>query len=86
MNKELVKKFLTSTSINQNELTEFIVDYCKLQNKPEPTTEQLQQITMLIQKGLFNLEYAAEQAAIKLGLTVLKITKNNVVLKINVYE
>lgn len=86
MNKGIIKKILIREKITQSELIEFILDYCKLFDKPEPTGEQLQGIIALVQQNIFNIMYAAEIAAIKNNMYVMKIFKENFLLKTIVYE
>lgn len=73
MNKSTIKKILSRESINQQEASEFIVDYCKMKKNEDITSEQLSGIMQAIQMGLFNLQYAAEQAAIQLGIDVVQV-------------
>ena len=86
MNKETVKKILSNIPITQQEVSEFVVDYCKLSLNEDITSEQLQGILHACQSGFFNLRYAAEQAAIKMDWTVITTTKNGVILKVELLE
>lgn len=73
MNKDIVKKILTSSQINQQEFFEFITDYVKSEKDEDITQIQLMGIAQAIQMGAFNLRYAAEQSASKLGIQVINI-------------
>lgn len=73
MNKETVKKILTTSQLNQQEFFEFITDYVKSEKGEDINQTQLMGIAQAVQMGAFNLRFAAEQSASKLGIQVVNI-------------
>lgn len=77
-----IKKFLTTKNISSNEFSDFIKKYCKANDKPEPSSEQLVVILQLFQMNIFDLQYVIDQA---IKLTKLPITmvydKNGQIIK-----
>lgn len=87
MNKSTIEKILSNSPITQQEASEFIIDYCKLKKSEDITSEQLSGILQAIQMGMFNLMYAAEQAALSLNLNIVQVIgKQNEILKTTIYE
>jgi len=86
MNKETIKNILQNKPINQNDFISFITDYIE-DNGKKVTPEQLQGVIAAIQHNLFNLHYAAEQTALKLGMKITKVfDKNNNIIKVIIVE
>ena len=77
MNKETITKILKNQPISQQEASEFIVDYCKSEKEIDITAQQIQGIMQAIQMGMFNLNYAARQAANKENMQIVDIIKDN---------
>lgn len=73
MDKQVVIKILERKQISQEELFIFITDYIKSEKGKDITGQELQMIFQAIQMKVFNLYYAAEQAAIKLNLQVTSL-------------
>ena len=87
MNKEVTIKLIKGEQVSQQELLQFISDYIEFKGKPIPTSEQLSGIFQLIQMGIFKLNDAIKEAAIKLNLEVNYLTDlNNNLIKTYVYE
>lgn len=87
MNKETVIKILKHQQITQQEAMEFISDYVKDTKEKEATSQELGAIFNHIQQGVFNLQYAAKNAGIKLGLNIMNIyDKNGQLIRVDVYE
>ena len=80
MNKDTIIKILTNKSITQQEVSEFIVDYCKKEVNKDISSIELSGILQLIQIGRFNLNYAARQAALKEDIDVVDIIKDNMII------
>ena len=70
MDKKIITKILKNERVTLAELNSFISSYVFNQKETNVSTEQLQKITMLIQSGMFDLRFAALQAAQKVGLKV----------------
>ena len=86
MDKKVIKKILQNGSLTQEELNTFIVKYVESFDRTV-SPEQLQGIIVAIQHRMFNLQYAAEQAGIKLGMLITKtIDKNGQILKIDIRD
>lgn len=84
--KKFIIKILNNEQINLEELNVFIIDYCKLMDNKIPDTQELSGISQLISHGMFNLNYACKQAAMKLNMQVDTLTdKNGQVIKSFVY-
>jgi hypothetical protein len=77
-----IKKFLTTKNISSVEFSDFIKKYCKANDKPEPSSEQLIVILQLFQMNVFDLQYVIDKA---IDLTKIPITiiydKNGQILK-----
>ena len=73
MYKDTVIKILTSGQLNQQEALEFVTDYVKSEKGIDLDHNQLNGILQAIQMGMFNLRYAAEQAASKLGIQITNV-------------
>jgi DNA invertase Pin-like site-specific DNA recombinase len=83
MNKKIIKKILENKQLSLIEINEFISDYVYLQKNKYPTSEELKAIITLITSGIFNITYAATQAALKIGLTITTLyDKNNYAIKV----
>ncbi len=77
MNKNIVTKILQGQPINLEELNSFIVDYVKMMKNEEINSQQLEMIRELIKTHIFNLNYAAKVASIKLGMNVVNVHDRN---------
>ena len=86
MNKDTIIRLIKNTEIKQDEFTQFILDYIKFKNKPEPTAKQLQGILELLKMGVFNLNEAIEDGIKLHKLQVQRIIKDGIVINIEVYE
>lgn len=87
MNKEIVKKILTKNQVDIIELNTFITEYTHEKLNRDITPEELKGIIQLIQNGVFNLRYAASEAAKMLDLNILSISdKNSKLIRVDVYE
>lgn len=88
MNKEIIHKVLNNQKLQISDITQFVTEYIKLKKGVEITSEQLNGIVQLILSGHFNLQYAAEQAALHFNIYVCKIIdiKTNEIIKIYTYE
>lgn len=87
MNKQIVINILTKKQINVTEVTEFVIEYTKEKLNKEITSEQVSQIVILIQRGIFDLNFAAREAARLLNLYVMDaIDKQGRIISTFVYE
>lgn len=77
MDKELVKRLLTSNQIDITDLNIFISDYVLHTKKRHVTPQELHGIVALLNNGVFNLRFALMEAARALDLTVLTATNGN---------
>ncbi len=77
MTKEFLLKFINHERLSIEDVSTFIVDYCKLCGKREPTAEEIPVLLQLIQAGAFDLNYAIEQASLKLNLCIVRIINKN---------
>ena len=73
MKIDTIKKILQTNNISEQLLNEFITDYIKSEKNKDISLEELMAIRQLIQMGVFDIRYAATQAAIKLNYNVLNI-------------
>jgi hypothetical protein len=86
MSTDTVKKILKMERISINELNEFVVQYVKHFKNIDISHEYLYGIVHLIQSGVFDLNYAAEQAARALGINLARVlNSNNQVIKVFFY-
>lgn len=83
-----IKKIIQQQSITIEELNEFITSYVEKTKGKVITTKELADITFMLQQGIFNLHYAAEEYAKLLNYQVLKVIdmKTNTIKKIIFYE
>jgi hypothetical protein len=87
MDKKLVTKILSSNQISLEDLNTFVSEYTHEKLDKNITSQELSGIIQMIQMGMFDLRYAALEAAKMLGLHVLTIAdKNGVLLKTHIYE
>lgn len=56
MNVEIVKRMIKNKNITDKDYVTFILDYIKFKNKPEPTSEQLEKILLMLNLGYFNVK------------------------------
>jgi len=84
MNKETIIRLVKQQPIKQEEFNQFILDYIKFKEKPEPTAEQLIKIIQLINAGVFSLKEAVEDGIVMHNLQVQTIVQNNQVIRIDV--
>ena len=85
--KEFIKKVFNQDGLTLPELNEFIIDYCKLCQVKDPSVDEMNIISQLIQNGSFNLIFACKNAAVKLGMDVYEIKdKNGVIIGYKVNE
>ena len=84
MNKETIIRLVKQQPIKQEEFNQFILDYIKFKEKPEPTAEQLIKIIQLINAGVFSLKEAVEDGIVMHNLQVQTIVNNNQVIRIDV--
>lgn len=84
MNKETIIRLVKQQPIKQEEFTQFILDYIKYKEKPEPTAEQLMKILQLVNAGIFSLKEAIEDGIVMHNLQVQTIVHNNQVVRIDV--
>lgn len=86
MDKELVKRLLTTNKIDLVDLNSFITEYTFEKKNRHITPQELNAIVSLIQNGIFNLRFALQEAANSLGLTVMTAaSKDGVILRTEVY-
>lgn len=87
MKKELIQRLLASNTVTSEDLNEFISQYTFNKLNRHITGEELQSISQLIQMGVFNLRYAAIEAAKDLGLNIISaFDKNGVIIYTHIYE
>ena len=93
MNKQTVIKILTQSNdptniqLTQQEILEFIVDYVKDTKGKDIDGQELNAIYSLVIQNVFNIQYAAKQSAVKLGLNVMNVhNKNGQLIRVDVYE
>ena len=67
------ESYIKNKSITKNNLVKFIVNYCIICKKQEPSSQQLEMICQLIEVRMFNLEYAIENACRLLDIIIYKI-------------
>lgn len=81
MEKEIVIKILKQQQITLEELNKFIVDYIQLKQAKAITPEQIKGIIQFISMGLFDLRFAALQAAesLKINVSTLLDINNNII-------
>ena len=86
--KEIITKILGNKTLTMEELTEFIEKYIEHKKGKPPTGEQIMHIVKLLQNGMFDVLYAADQYARDLGLTVVRVVeiKTMRTLRTDVYE
>lgn len=78
---------LEGKPITEVQLNDFITEYTKIFSDKDITGPQLIGINNAIKMGIFNLYYAAENAANKLNLSVIKIFNNQgQLIKTTVYD
>lgn len=75
--KAFIQQTLKGRQIQINDLQQFLCDYCKLNDKDEPTALQLQQIIQLILVGVFDINYLINRACEKLNICVCRIYDKN---------
>lgn len=86
MNKQTIKNILQGKSVTEKEFMTFITDYLE-DNGKECTSEQLQGIVTAINHNMFSIQYAAEQAGLKLGMLITKtLDKQGRVIKVDIKE
>ena len=84
---EIIKNILTTKEISLEDLNIFLEEYIVNQLKRPMSSDQLQAIVQLITQGVFDLRFAATQAAILNNLNVLSVQdRNNNILTTIVYE
>lgn len=71
--KFIKNNYISGKPISQNDLVEFVVNYCIVCKKPTPNASQINVICQLIGAGIFNLEYAIENASCLLDIPIRKI-------------
>lgn len=88
MYKKILKKLLKNESVSDKEFAEFIVEYIKTKNKPEPTRKQLETIMKLAFSSQLDIDYIINEAAKDANLQVVKVKDLNSgnILKIDIYE
>ncbi len=87
MTKEFIKRLLTSTSISEKDLNEFIAQYTFDKLKRDISGEELLAISHLVKTGVFDLRFALLEAARDLDLNVMTaVNKNGVIIHTHVYE
>lgn len=81
MEKEIIIKILKQQQITLEELNKFIVDYIQLKQAKDITSEQIKGIIQFISMGLFDLRFAALQAAeaLKIDVSTLLDSNNNII-------
>ena len=85
--KKFIKKVFNNEDITITDLNEFIVDYCKLCQVKDPSANEINIISQLIQNGSFNLIFACKNAAVKLGMDVYEIKdKNGIIIGYKINE
>lgn len=83
MDKKIIKKILENKQLSLVEVNKFISDYVYLQKNKYPTSEELKTIITLITSGIFDITYAATQAALKTDLNITTLyDKNNYIIKV----
>ena len=73
MYKDIVTQLVKQKSVTEKDINEFITEYVKNKKKKDVTVEQLADIRQLLQMGVFNLNYAAREAARDLGLNITNV-------------
>ena len=87
MDRSVIKKILNREQLTQEEFNTFIVDYVKSEKNQDITAKQLQEITVAVQHGVFDIMFAAKKAAEKENLQVVDIfNKNGQFVTTYVYE
>ena len=83
-----IKKIFHNQPLTLEELNLFITSYVEKATGKTLKPEELTSIGLLLQKGLFNIGYAAEQYARLLNYQVLKVVdlKTNTIKRIDLYE
>lgn len=82
MNKDLIRKLLTSNMFETQDILTFIAEYTFHKLKRDISGDELFGIHRLIQEGVFNLNYALVQAALIEGLNVLRVfDKQGILIK-----
>lgn len=85
--KDLIKKILNKQVLEYAEIFTFISDYCELMKVKTPTREEMDAIVLLLQNRIFDVEYAAKQAATALNLQLCTLTdKNNNLIIVYIQE
>jgi len=79
MYKNIVIQLIKNKSVSEENINEFIVEYSKIKKNRDITGEELTSIKELIKMRIFNLEYAAREAArdLKLNITCVYDKKGN---------
>jgi len=86
MNKEVVIKMLKNQQVNQQDFTQFIVDYLEFKKKPTPTGQQLQGMLQLFNMGVFQINEALIEARDHFKLQVVSVTRDGVLIRVDVYN
>lgn len=86
--KRTIEKILSGKSLTLQELNEFVEKYVEKKKGKPPTAKELQEIVLMIKRGMFDLRYAAEQFAQELNLTIAHIQdiQTKRIIKTDVYE
>lgn len=86
MDKNLIIKLLTNSSIKNEDLISFISEYVLETKGKNISIKEISGIIQMIKLGYFDLNYALTQSALKENLTVLNVyNKNNQIIKTDVY-
>jgi len=86
MDKNLIKKILTSKKVELEDVNKFIVDYVLFKKNKNISAEELNGILTLINNGIFDLRRALIDAANSVDLTVLTaFDKKGIIINTYVY-
>ena len=75
--KEFINKIFSNQQVTIEELSQFIVEYAELCEIRSTTPQHIQFAIQLIQNGMFDLKYACQNCAKKLGLQVVEMYDKN---------
>jgi predicted transcriptional regulator YheO len=83
--KEIIKKILLNKNITQNEISDFIISYIKIEKNKDINATELSMILSLVMQGIFDIKYAAKQYANKLDMQIVSVLdKHKRVIQINI--